>query len=92
MRAGEMPMEAAAACSEVVLKGAGGRLGLLGLEAQGDHVHHVTRGKRRQDLVLALAEGVDAPEALPHDHGARGGEGLTGDVQRELGGLAHGGL
>ena len=70
---------------ELALAVARGRLGLLGLELNVEHVDRVALLKRRHLLVALEAVRICLAEARGHEHVARSHERLAVDVELELG-------
>ena len=70
---------------ELALAVARGRLGLLGLELNVEHVDRVALLQRRHPLIALKAVRIGLAEARGHEHVARGHERLAVDVELELG-------
>ena len=70
---------------QLALAVACGRLGLLGLQVDVVHVHHIAGVQRGQLFVALEAIRVGFAEAGIHQHVAGGSEGLAGDIDGHLG-------
>ena len=70
---------------ELALAVARGRLGLLGLEFNVEHVDRIALLQRRHLLIALKAVRIGLAEARGHEHVARGHKRLAVDVELELG-------